>query len=248
MSTWCSAGYLRTEVERKLNRCLRAHSGTASHDGDEETAPPEANVVSGNFYTAQRFGVVRGRDYQYTGFAAETHTPNIQKVLDKDDVVLLSTVGLSPMGELVHVNGYHLAATVAASLDASKVIYMANQGSVLRKKSDHTPIQELPLSFAQSIASYHQVVCSNTGFATFQKAKEQLEPAAVELLLHMAWSSWAVSHGAKRAHIVNPADGALLEELFTANNGANTCINHDDELVIQQRLADSENAVVAQQD
>lgn len=246
------AGYLRTEVERKLNRCLRAHGGTAGHDDDRanngaNTAPPEANVVSGNFYTAQRFGVVRGKDYQYTGFCADTHTQNIRQVLDKDDVVLLSTVGLSPMGELVNVNGYHLAATVAASLGASKVIYMANQGCVLRNKSDQTPVQELPLSFAESIASYHQVVCSNMGFATFQKAKEQLlEPAAVELLLHMAWSSWAVSRGAKRAHIVNPSDGALLEELFTANNGANTCLYHDDELVLQQ--ADREHDAVAQKD
>lgn len=230
------AGFLRTEMERKLNRCLRAHGGTSGHEEDS-TAPPEGNVVSGNFYTAQRFGMVRGKDYEYTGFAAETHTKNIRHVLDKNDVVLLSTVGLSPLGELVNVNGYHLAATVAASLEASKVIYISNQGSVLQNKSDRKLIQELPLSFAQSIAAYHQVVCSNMGFATFQKAKEHLDPSAVELLLHMAWSSWAVEHGAKRAHIVNPGDGALLEELFTANNGSNTCIFHDDELLEKQAEA-----------
>jgi hypothetical protein len=38
-------------------------------------------------------------------------------------------------------------------------------------------------------------------------------------------------HGVTRAHIVNPTDGALLEELFTSKNGANTCIFHDKELL-----------------
>jgi hypothetical protein len=209
---------------------------------------PAANVVLGNFYTAQRFYVVRDKDYQCAGFCADTHTQNIRQVLDKDDVVLLSAAGLSPMGKLVNVNGYyHLTATVAASLDASKVIYMANHGCVLRNKSDQNPVQELPLSFAELIASYHQVVCSNMGVATFQKAKEWLlEPAAVKLLLQMAWSSWAVRRGAKRAHIVNPSDGALLDEPFAANNGVNTCLHHDDELVHQQ--ADRKHDAVAQTD
>lgn len=222
------AGFLRTELERKLNRCLRAHHGLGDHNTNR---PPEGNVVSGNFYTAHRFGTVRGVDYEYTGYASETHTKNIRQVLDKNDIVLLSTVGLSAMGELVNVNGYHLAATVAASLQASKVIYIASQGSVLRSKKDQTPIQELPVSFAESITAYHQVTCSNMGFATFQSAKEQLQDSsAVELLLHMAWSCWSVKNGTSRAHICNPSDGSVLEELFTAKNGANTCIYHDDEI------------------
>jgi acetylglutamate kinase len=222
------AGFLRTELERKLNRCLRAHHGLGDHHTNRA---PEGNVVSGNFYTAHRFGTVRGIEYEYTGYASETHTKNIRQVLDKNDIVLLSTVGLSTMGELVNVNGYHLAATVAASLQASKVIYIASQGSVLRSKKDQTPIQELPVSFAESITAYHQVACSNMGFATFQNAKERLQDSsAVELLLHMAWSCWSVKNGTSRAHICNPSDGSVLEELFTAKNGANTCIYHDDEI------------------
>jgi amino-acid N-acetyltransferase len=222
------AGFLRTELERKLNRCLRAHHGLGDHNSHNK--PPEGNVVSGNFYTAHRFGIVRGKDYEYTGYASDVHVKNIRQVLDKNDIVLLSTVGLSAKGELVNVNGYHLAATVAGSLQASKVIYLASQGSVLRSKDSQTPMQELPVSFAESIASYHQVTCSNMGFATFQSAKETLEPSAVELLLHMAWSCWAVKNGTGRAHICNPSDGSVLEELFTAKNGANTCIYHDDEI------------------
>lgn len=234
------AGYLRCEIERQLNRCLRVHGTVHSNDG---SAPLEGNVVSGNFYTAQQIGQVRGKDYQYTGFATETHTRNILQVLNNNDVVVLSTVGLSPMGELVNVNGYHLAATVAASLGATKLIYMANQGSVLQRKGEDTPIQELPLSFAQAITEHHQVSCHNPGFATFKKAKETLDPAAVELLLHLGWSAWAVDKGVTRAHIVNQADGALLEELFTPKNGANTCIYHDDEQANDCKEDDDEFSV-----
>jgi len=141
----------------------------------------------------------------------------------------LTTVGLSKMGELVNVNGYHLAASVAASLNAYKLVFMANEDSVLKKKGEATSIQELPLSFAKAITDYHRVQVHNTGFATFEKARQRLEPQAVELLLHMGWASWALENGVKRAHIVNPGDGAVLEELFTSKNGANTCLYHDDE-------------------
>lgn len=221
------AGFLRTEVERKLNRCLRVHGGCIS---TEDAPAPEGNVVSGNFYTASRFGRIRDQDFQYTGYTEGVHVKNIERILDSNDVVLLTTVGVSPLGELVNVNGYHLTATVAAALNAYKCIYMSNEGTVLRKKDDSDePIQELSLSFAKSIADYYDVRVHNTGFATFERAHETLEPGAVELLLHLGWAAYALENGVTRAHVVNPGDGALLEELFTSKNGANTCLYHDEE-------------------
>lgn len=220
------AGYLRTEVERKLNRCLRPYGPISSNP---DCPSPEGNVVSGNFYTANRFGVVKGQDFQFTGCVSQVHSANIEQVLDNNDVVLLTTVGYTALGELVNVNGYHLAASVAASLHASKLVYMANAGSVLKKKGEDHPIQELPLSFAKAVTDYHNVQVHNTGFATFELARQALDAPATELLLHLGWASWALENGVKRAHIVNPGDGALLEELFTSKNGANTCIYHDEE-------------------
>jgi amino-acid N-acetyltransferase len=220
------AGYLRTEVERKLNGCLRLHGGGTSMPG---CPAPEGNVVSGNFYTANQFGVVQGRDFEYTGCVGEVHKKNIDKVLTNNDVVLLTTVGHSALGELVNVNGYHLAASVAASLGAYKLVYMANEGSVLRKKGEDQPLQEIPLSFAKALTDYHNVHVHKTGFATFEQARLALDPCATELLLHLGWASYALQKGVKRAHIVNPGDGALLEELFTSKNGANTCLYHDEE-------------------
>jgi amino-acid N-acetyltransferase len=220
------AGYLRTEVERKLNRCLRPYGPVSSNP---DCPSPEGNVVSGNFYTANRFGVVKGQDFQFTGCVSQVHSENIEQVLDNNDVVLLTTVGYNALGELVNVNGYHLAASVAASLGASKLVYMANEGSVLKKKGEERPLQEFPLSFAKAITNHHNVQVHNTGFATFEMARQALDAASTELLLHLGWASWALENGVQRAHIVNPGDGALLEELFTSKNGANTCIYHDEE-------------------
>jgi amino-acid N-acetyltransferase len=225
------AGYLRTEVERKLNKCLRVHGGVAS----TSAAPAlEGNVVSGNFYTAKRFGLVRGEDFQYTGFANQVHTENIKQHLRNNDVVLLTTVGHSKLGDCVNVNGYHLSACVAAEMNAYKLIYMSNEATVLQCKGKN--IQDLTMSTARSITDYHKVQVHNTGFATFEKARKTLSSGAVELLLHLGWGNWAMDRGVRRAHIVNPGDGSILEELFTSKNGRNTCIIQDEEEEIDEGM------------
>jgi amino-acid N-acetyltransferase len=228
------AGYLRTEVERKLNKYLRLlHVNSAVGDG---------NVVSGNFYSAQTFGQIRGQDFGYTGFCRSVNVQKIQNVINNNDICLLTTVGSSKLGDLVNTNGYHLAATVASALGAYKLVYMSNEGTLLQRKGQQRPLQDIALSFAKDLCDYHQVQVHNTGFATFEAAKQALEPGAVELLLHLAWASWALENGVERAHIVNPGDGALLEELFTSKNGANTCImqnepyNEDDDDEDQEDL------------
>jgi hypothetical protein len=50
------AGVVRFEVERQLNRCLKLHGGA------DLSVPGalNANVVSGNFYIAERIGLVNG--------------------------------------------------------------------------------------------------------------------------------------------------------------------------------------------
>lgn len=218
-----SAGYLRTEVERKINRCVKLQGGGLVQGSS-------GFVVSGTFYTAQKYGMVRGQDFEFTGFTSAVNTKSIRTVLNDDDIVLLTTVGSTRMGDLVNVNGYHLAAAAAASLKAYKLVYFANEGSVLCQKGDKSVVQEIPLSFAEKVNSYHGVKVHKAGFATFDNARKKLGPRGVELLLHLGWASWALQEGVNRAHIVNPTDGALLEELFTSKNGANTCVYHDEEL------------------
>ena len=74
------AGYVRFEVERQLARSLRMQGGGGTeargrNDGGSNNAAANTksgyyagNVVSGNFYSAQPFGILDGLNYQYTGF------------------------------------------------------------------------------------------------------------------------------------------------------------------------------------
>ena len=223
------AGFVRFEVERRLNRSLRRQSGVMSSSADSPMS--SGNVVGGNFYTTSPYGVIGDKDCQHTGYTSSVHVQNIRSALNDNDVVLLTTIAPSSNGELVNVNGSHLAAAVAKTLGAHKLIYMSNIGRVIRHQDSPEAIQDITLSFAKSLLNYYKVQVNKAGFAIFEHARKRLEPGAVELLLHLGWASWAVDQGVTRAHVVNPGDGALLEELFTAKHGTNTCLFHDDELI-----------------
>ena len=56
------AGYVRFEVERQLARSLRMQGGGTL--GNKVKGYYDGNVVSGNFYSAQPFGVLDGVDYK----------------------------------------------------------------------------------------------------------------------------------------------------------------------------------------
>lgn len=221
------AGYVRFEVERLLNRCLRMQVGLSpSKLGFEQGG----NVLGGNFYMAKPFGIVRGVDYQNTGYPTTINVEKIMHSVQNHDVVLLTTVGTSRLGECINVNGNHLAASVAAALKAHKLVYFSSSGAVLRKQQEpDKTLQDIPVSFAKDLLDYHNVQVHRAGFANFELAKENLEPSSVEMLLHLGWSSWALEQGVKRAHIVNPGDGSLLEELYSARHGVNTCLFRDEE-------------------
>lgn len=221
------AGYVRFEVERILNRHLRLHGGMGS--SDPEDCLSNGNVVGGNFYTARPFGVIDHVDYKNTGYPTKIYTDRIETSLKNNDIVVLSTVGTSRLGDIVNVNGNHLAATVAAALKARKLVYLSSNGTVLRRKEARKTMQEIPLKFAKSLLKHFGVHVNQAGFAAFQRASDDLSPGAVELLLHLGWSAWALDQGVNRAHIVNPGDGSLLEELFSTKLGVNTCLYNEDQ-------------------
>jgi len=226
------AGFVRFEVERTLNRHLRLHGGMSmsSTCTMRDDAPAlNGNVVGGTFYTARPFGVVEEEEYRNTGYPTKVYTERIQQSLEDNDIVLLSTVGTTHKGDCVHVNGQHLAATVAAALQANKLVYLSQNDAVLKKQKDSVKsMQEVPLQFAQALLQHYHVRVNPAGLASF--GKSNLEPDATELLLYLAWSSWALEQGVNRAHMVNPySDGSLLEEIFSSKEGLNTCLYHENE-------------------
>uniref|UniRef100_A0A7S2UF80 amino-acid N-acetyltransferase n=1 Tax=Attheya septentrionalis TaxID=420275 RepID=A0A7S2UF80_9STRA len=239
------AGYVRFEVERQMARSLRRHGGfsrssnpTTTHPNNGQTNPNspfqdrqdmDGNVVSGNFFSAQPLGILDGVDYKYTGFPRKIETDKIRQVHATHDIVLLTSLGVSPSGEVFNVNSEALAATAAGALDASKVIFFTVHGTTLRYKDTENVIQSLRLSDARNLLQHCGVEMHGKGFASIDKNKRhhvEHSESSVETLLKIGWSMTALQKGVKRAHIIAPSNGALLQELYT-RDGSGILISRD---------------------
>jgi len=202
-------GYWRTEMERKLQKSLHHHHHHRPDDIDEGYV-----LSSSNYYAIQSNGDVK------------INQEALRNALKNNDVVLLSSLGYKS-GELAHIEGPHLAARIAASLEAHKLIFLSKEGSILVEEGPTpTRIQEVSLSACYTLLDHHHIKIYSAGWTSFS---DETHPN--ELLWHLAWSAWALENGVRRAHVINPGDGAILEELFTSKNGLNTCLFHDDDEV-----------------
>jgi len=147
-----------------------------------------------------------------------------------------------------NVNSENLAASVAGSLDASKLIYFTGGSSgdsssggdgggrggvVFREVGSGKLVQNLRVSDAKGLLEYNGVGIDRKGFATIRgkgggdgAEDRQHSPAVVEALVKVGWAIAALEAGVKRAHLIAPNDGALLQELYT-RDGSGTLISRD---------------------
>ena len=88
-------------------------------------------VTGGNFVTARPIGVVDGIDFQYTGTVRRVIADEIKADLDQQNVVLISTLGVSPSGEIFNLVMEEVAEEVAAVLGAEKLIYLCDAPGLL---------------------------------------------------------------------------------------------------------------------
>lgn len=149
---------------------------------------------------------------------------NIRKLHEQKDICLLSTLGVSPSGEVFNVNSEALAASAAGALGASKVIFFTEQEMELRNKEHDKKIQSLRLSDARNVLNYYGVKINTKGYV--EEPGERLDVYAQGMLLKIGWSVEALERGVKRAHIISPRQGALLQELFT-RDGSGTLVSGD---------------------
>ena len=135
-----ASGLARFEIESSLARGFRGRPGQSG-----------INVVSGNFfYSAKPLGVRGGVDYKLTGEVRRVEVDNMKKRLESGDVVLLTSLGYSPSGEVFNVPSESLAAECAAKLKAAKVIYLT-EGEALIDTRTGKNIQSLRLAQAISL-------------------------------------------------------------------------------------------------
>lgn len=221
------AGFVRFEIERRLAKSLRLHGGLVK--GSESLV---GNVVSGNFYSAQPFGVIDGIDYCWTGFPRKVEVERIRQVHETNDIVLLTSLGVSPSGEIFNVNSEFLAATVAGAVSASKIVYFNVHGTSFQNKNTNKPVQNLRVSDAKNLLTHYNMKIHPKGFALVDmdgnSPQQQVlrTPGSMETLIKVGYSMVALEKGVKRAHILAPENGALVQELYT-RDGCGTLISRD---------------------
>eukprot|EP00798_Chlamydomonas_sp_ICE-L_P013637 gene13637-19519_t len=257
-----AAGNVRTACEQYLSKgpaipMIRRHT-----KGDGEIHfQPALRVVSGNYITTKRRGIIDGIDYGCSGEVRFVLKNDIKQQLINNNIVLLSNLGFTAAGEVLNCNSYEIGLHTAVGLQADKLIFMHKD-----KYLDELPTW-LPISSAQDMLLDRLKVPLPS--SSPQKATPTERVVAAQRLLATKGRDdiinnldiWSVSgfpealstcvvacqKGVKRAHLL-PADmdGSLLLSLYS-RDGAGTMISTDffeDLDGIQLLLAPLENAGV----
>lgn len=200
-------GIVKSDIEARLSVGL---PNTPMHGA-------RIRVVSGNFVTAKPKGVIDGIDFQHTGEVRRIDRFAISQQLDQGNIVLLSSCGYSPSGEMFNLAAEDVATQTAISLVAEKLILMGEDEGLPSSASDAAVISQITTD------QLAQLIPSLNG----------------EHKMHAQSSLTAVKAGINRAHLLShKVDGALLQELFT-HEGAGTLITGDDyELLRQASIED----------
>ena len=175
----------------------------------------EVNIVSGNFVAAQPVGIVDGIDHQCTGRLRSANVDAIAKLLDTQSIVLLSPLGFSTSGQTFNLAAEELAAELAVALEADKLIVFNDPGQI-------TDAEQQRIS--RITPERLNGLCADLDPDTKVRCQALIA---------------ANTQGVERGHLVAFADdGALLQELFTADGIGTQVSRHDEDLIRQAQLED----------
>lgn len=197
-----AAGQLRYEIEAAFSQGLP----------NTPMAGSKVRVISGNFITARPVGIIEGVDFKHTGVVRKVDTAGIADSLNTGALVLISPFGFSPTGEAFNLAMEEVATSVAISLQADKLIFLAEKPGLrvrpTEPESDDNPIDtEMPLADAQALLA---------------QLPPPEQPSDVGFYLRHCVS--ACLHGVERSHIIPFAvDGALLLEVYV-HDGIGTMV------------------------
>jgi len=185
-----AAGRTRTKLESVLSMGLP----------NTPMAGARLSVCSGNFVTAQPFGVLNGVDYQYTGMVRQIHGAEILSHLSAGKIVLLPPIGYSLTGDVFNLQAEDVAVQSAVEIKADKLIFFVeslpvdSDGNAIREASANTMERLAPQQFDENL------------MRTLNRA------------IH------ACRKGVSRVHLLSLSDpNALLRELFT-RDGSGTLV------------------------
>ena len=181
-------------------------------------------VTGGNFLTAKPVGVVDGIDYGFTGAVRRVIADEIVADLDQQNVVLMSSLGVSPAGEIFNMSMEAVAEAVAVALKAEKLIYLCDAPGLLGE--DGQLVESVTADEAQS-------------------KLETGEGLTEDLHLFLPCAIRAVRKGVARCHLIDhDLDGGLLLEFFT-HAGVGTVVSRDPLFRLREATVEDVAALVA---
>jgi len=199
------AGLARNDLEARLSMGLP----------NTPMAGARLAITSGNYVTAQPFGIHEGVDFQHTGAVREIHSEAITSILNAGHLVILPPLGYSLTGEVFNVTVAEVATECAIALKADKLAFFV----------DDLPIDESGKALRQaSTDRIKSVLATSKGKSTDRTDGTGNSEILFGILKHAVE---ACHQGVERVHLLKGDDpSALLRELFT-RDGSGTMITID---------------------
>ena len=169
----------------------------------------ELKISSGNFLMAKPRGVIDGVDMEQTGVIREINHEAIIEKLNHDEIVIMSPIGYSPIGEIFNLSFESSASKIASSIQAEKLIYITENNGVQNIRGEF--ISEMTSIKLNNLISH---------------IKESEHPEFIEkkTLPILEGAAQGLREGLAKIHLVNRhINGSLIMELFT-NQGQGTVI------------------------
>lgn len=154
----------------------------------------EIRTSSGNFIIAKPVGVRDGIDFGLTGDIRKVRAVAVNERLQQGEIVIIPPLGYSGTGEVFNLSSEAVASSVAAAINADKLLFFSNETTLLTDNNTDNPAIT-PDDAAQLAANYTDNVLLHTVLNASVAACQQ---------------------GVNRVHLVpKGTDGAALAELFT---------------------------------
>ena len=162
------------------------------------------HLSSGNFLTAMPVGIVDGIDMESTGKIRGVDVEAIKNKLNHHEIVIVSPIGYSPIGQIFNLSYEQTAANIAAAINADKLIYYVDANGILNERGELIP--ELTSEKAHKLISHIEE----------KPSSESAQNLSYDDFNILKSSLFAIENKIKKVHLINRhIDGSLIEELFT---------------------------------
>ncbi len=210
-------GRIRTKIESILSSSL-INSPLFGSD---------IRLSSGNFVTARPLGVVDGVDMQFTGQVRKVDHEVIQARLNNGEVVLISPLGFSPVGDVFNLSYEQLASSVANAVKAHKLIFFINSDGILNLRGEL--ITEITTEKAEKLIQNIEALSTPNqapyiSYNDFNILKSSLN---------------AIKNKIEKIHLINRhTNGSIIEELFTDKGSGTVLTEYPLEQIRKARMSD----------